>query len=144
MLSNYVIPVITCGLQQQFSLCVASLCFLRRKQDKLFQTTQLFLLINKFLLFPAATCFVFYTKTVFSLNYYYIGHSRWCPSHYHYYTGSEMWHRIFFNKDTVTKPTTDAHKCVRVSCIINVVCLLHVSAPLVAIRREVHIEVGYI
>jgi len=76
MLSNYVIPVITCGLQQQFSLCVASLCFLRRKQDKLFQTTQLFLLINKFLLFPAATCFVFYTKTVFSLNYYYIGHSR--------------------------------------------------------------------
>jgi len=34
--------------------------------------------------------------------------------------------------------TTDAHKCIKVFYVINSVCFLHVSAPLVAILREMH------
>jgi len=37
----------------------------------------------------------------------------------------------------VTKPT-HAHKCTQVSYIMNVICVLHVSAILVAILREAH------
>ena len=32
----------------------------------------------------------------------------------------------------VTKPT-NAHKCIKVTYTINILCLLHVSAPLVTI-----------
>jgi len=39
--------------------------------------------------------------------------------------------------DMVTKPT-NAHTCIKVLCIINIVFLLHVSATLVAVLREVH------
>ena len=42
----------------------------------------------------------------------------------------------------VTEPT-NARKYVKVSCIINTVFLLHVSAILVAILREMHYK-GYI
>jgi len=37
----------------------------------------------------------------------------------------------------VTKPT-NAHKFIKVLCIINIVFLLHVSATLVAVLSEVH------
>jgi hypothetical protein len=35
----------------------------------------------------------------------------------------------------VTK-ATNVHKCIKLSYTINIVCLLHVSAPLVAVSRE--------
>jgi len=34
--------------------------------------------------------------------------------------------------------TTDVHKCIRAFYVINSVCLLHVSAPLMAILREMN------
>jgi len=37
----------------------------------------------------------------------------------------------------VTKPT-NAHKYIKIYCIINIVFLLHVSATLMAVLREVH------
>jgi len=42
----------------------------------------------------------------------------------------------------VTKPM-NAYKCVRVSYFTHIVCLVHVSATLVAILRELHYK-GYI
>jgi hypothetical protein len=98
MPTNYVIPVITWPITATVqALCRISLCFLKRKQDTFFQRTQFFLLINKFLMFTSATCFVFYTKAVFSRNYYYIGRSRLWTATTINHTGSDMWYRIFFN-----------------------------------------------
>jgi len=34
--------------------------------------------------------------------------------------------------------TTDAHECTKVFYVINSVCLLHVSAPFMAVLREMH------
>jgi hypothetical protein len=36
-----------------------------------------------------------------------------------------------------------SHKCIKVSYTVNIVCLLHVSAPLVAISREKHYKDGH-
>ena len=44
--------------------------------------------------------------------------------------------------DTVVKPT-NTYNHIRVSCIINIVWLLHVKATVVAILREVH-YIGYV
>jgi len=39
----------------------------------------------------------------------------------------------------VTK-STNAHRCIELSYIINIVCILFVSATLVTIHREVHFK----
>jgi len=45
--------------------------------------------------------------------------------------------RALSKLDMETEPT-NARKCIKVSCIINIVSFLHVSAVLMAILRELH------
>jgi len=40
------------------------------------------------------------------------------------------------NKLGMVKKTTNAHKCIKASYIKNIVCLLHVSATLVALNLQ--------
>jgi len=72
MLSHYGIPVITCRLQQQISLCVASSCVFPNETNITSMSTTLYIDKQILCLLQLATCFVFYIKAVFSLNYYYI------------------------------------------------------------------------
>ena len=68
-------------------------------------------------LLQLATCFVFYTKAVFSLNYYYTDRSTLRTATAITTPDLKCGTGYYLTLDKVTKRTTDAHKRIRVSYI---------------------------